>query len=165
MIVFWFFFSSRRRHTRCALVTGVQTCALPIFWLGLAEESRSFLPYAGLGGLWAMVSRSAYTQLRHSPILLSGTVLAMLVLYIMPPLLVLLAPLHDSPGAAGLGGLAWLLMTAAYMPTIAYYGLRPAAALMLPLAAILYTAMTIDSAWRHRRGRGGEWKGRHYSRG
>src|SRR3546814_9396571 len=28
-----FFFSSRRRHTRCALVTGVQTCALPIFAL------------------------------------------------------------------------------------------------------------------------------------
>src|SRR3546814_12285662 len=27
----FFFFSSRRRHTRCALVTGVQTCALPIF--------------------------------------------------------------------------------------------------------------------------------------
>src|SRR3546814_6363571 len=27
---FYFFFSSRRRHTRCALVTGVQTCALPI---------------------------------------------------------------------------------------------------------------------------------------
>src|SRR3546814_10002159 len=29
-LVFVFFFSSRRRHTRCALVTGVQTCALPI---------------------------------------------------------------------------------------------------------------------------------------
>src|SRR3546814_8933892 len=29
--VYFFFFSSRRRHTRCALVTGVQTCALPIF--------------------------------------------------------------------------------------------------------------------------------------
>src|SRR3546814_4635294 len=28
---FFFFFSSRRRHTSCALVTGVQTCALPIF--------------------------------------------------------------------------------------------------------------------------------------
>src|SRR3546814_8797170 len=28
---FVFFFSSRRRHTRCALVTGVQTCALPIY--------------------------------------------------------------------------------------------------------------------------------------
>src|SRR3546814_1068780 len=30
MLVSLFFFSSRRRHTRCALVTGVQTCALPI---------------------------------------------------------------------------------------------------------------------------------------
>src|SRR3546814_2901352 len=33
----FFFFSSRRRHTRCALVTGVQTCALPI-----SETIRSF---------------------------------------------------------------------------------------------------------------------------
>src|SRR3546814_4599265 len=31
MVCWYFFFSSRRRHTRCALVTGVQTCALPIF--------------------------------------------------------------------------------------------------------------------------------------
>src|SRR3546814_1874782 len=31
VLFFVFFFSSRRRHTRCALVTGVQTCALPIF--------------------------------------------------------------------------------------------------------------------------------------
>src|SRR3546814_2331922 len=31
MIFVYFFFSSRRRHTRCALVTGVQTCALPIY--------------------------------------------------------------------------------------------------------------------------------------
>src|SRR3546814_6811879 len=30
MVLYFFFFSSRRRHTRCALVTGVQTCALPI---------------------------------------------------------------------------------------------------------------------------------------
>src|SRR3546814_10059072 len=30
-MIWLFFFSSRRRHTRCALVTGVQTCALPIF--------------------------------------------------------------------------------------------------------------------------------------
>src|SRR3546814_5615243 len=30
LVLFCFFFSSRRRHTRCALVTGVQTCALPI---------------------------------------------------------------------------------------------------------------------------------------
>src|SRR3546814_9199942 len=35
--MFVFFFSSRRRHTRCALVTGVQTCALPI-WLTMLRD-------------------------------------------------------------------------------------------------------------------------------
>src|SRR3546814_14900385 len=35
----FFFFSSRRRHTRCALVTGVQTCALPICGLTLAKDA------------------------------------------------------------------------------------------------------------------------------
>src|SRR3546814_1315066 len=37
-----FFFSSRRRHTRCALVTGVQTCALPIscFWSEAGAAGR-----------------------------------------------------------------------------------------------------------------------------
>src|SRR3546814_1076052 len=35
-LVYVFFFSSRRRHTRCALVTGVQTCALPIYVSGLS---------------------------------------------------------------------------------------------------------------------------------
>src|SRR3546814_4622513 len=42
--IFCFFVSSRRRHTRCALVTGVQTCALPI-WLP-APITLAFLPYA-----------------------------------------------------------------------------------------------------------------------
>src|SRR3546814_4487495 len=36
-----FFFSSRRRHTRCALVTGVQTCALPIWWRGRSGGGSS----------------------------------------------------------------------------------------------------------------------------
>src|SRR3546814_17505238 len=40
-----FFFSSRRRHTRCALVTGVQTCALPISWRPVAFE-----PWAARSG-------------------------------------------------------------------------------------------------------------------
>src|SRR3546814_6782535 len=37
-----FFFSSRRRHTRCALVTGVQTCALPIYDAAVAEAASCF---------------------------------------------------------------------------------------------------------------------------
>src|SRR3546814_20150865 len=40
--MFFLFFSSRRRHTRCALVTGVQTCALPIFRPPCGSRSRPF---------------------------------------------------------------------------------------------------------------------------
>src|SRR3546814_1495814 len=39
LLFLFFFFSSRRRHTRCALVTGVQTCALPIFNGAIAFQS------------------------------------------------------------------------------------------------------------------------------
>src|SRR3546814_9484964 len=42
IVVYIFFFSSRRRHTRCALVTGVQTCALPIYKLNQAASSILF---------------------------------------------------------------------------------------------------------------------------
>src|SRR3546814_10115079 len=45
-----FFFSSRRRHTRCALVTGVQTCALPISIVVVAAFLASGLTlYSGFG--------------------------------------------------------------------------------------------------------------------
>src|SRR3546814_1329041 len=43
LFVVVFFFSSRRRHTRCALVTGVQTCALPIY--RLANEGMTFFSF------------------------------------------------------------------------------------------------------------------------
>src|SRR3546814_2359621 len=49
----FFFFSSRRRHTRCALVTGVQTCALPIYVLLAsykpAIDNKTFLISANAG--------------------------------------------------------------------------------------------------------------------
>src|SRR3546814_4198198 len=41
MCVVFFFFSSRRRHTRCALVTGVQTCALPILPPNSGTDART----------------------------------------------------------------------------------------------------------------------------
>src|SRR3546814_15403666 len=45
MVCLFFFFSSRRRHTRCALVTGVQTCALPISGYRLLLATASFHLY------------------------------------------------------------------------------------------------------------------------
>src|SRR3546814_5530320 len=45
-IIFFFFFSSRRRHTSCALVTGVQTCALPIYERAPSSTTASIETYS-----------------------------------------------------------------------------------------------------------------------
>src|SRR3546814_10351787 len=51
-IMFVFFFSSRRRHTRCALVTGVQTCALPIWPFAFGQSiERGFAILGGDDGI------------------------------------------------------------------------------------------------------------------
>src|SRR3546814_2653785 len=54
-----FFFSSRRRHTRCALVTGVQTCALPILGAGAAVGTA-----IGAGAAFAMGGGAAVAAAR-----------------------------------------------------------------------------------------------------
>jgi hypothetical protein len=77
-----------------------------------------------------------------------------------PPLAVLAWPLHGDAVAAGLGGVAWLAMMAAYRPISRCYGLRWIWLLSLPLAALLFVAMTVDSARQHRCGAGARWKGR-----
>jgi hypothetical protein len=61
-----------------------------------------------------------------------------------------------------LGALTWGLMAIAYGPTLKLYGRSPLWGLALPLIALLYNLMTLDSAWRHWRGQGGGWKGRVY---
>ncbi|MEU6660218.1 glycosyltransferase [Streptomyces sp. NPDC046821] len=133
-------------------------------WLGLADRVDSVRPYPGLGDLWRMVSRSAYAQLRHNPLLLAGTVAGLALVYLVPPV-TLVAGLATGNGlTALLGGLAWLLMTATYVPMLRYYGLSPWTAPLLPGTALLYLLMTVDSAVQHYRGRGAAWKGRTYSR-
>src|SRR3546814_4677791 len=54
VVLFVFFFSSRRRHTRCALVTGVQTCALPIYHRLKSMVRRSGEPVIRQAALAAM---------------------------------------------------------------------------------------------------------------
>jgi hopene-associated glycosyltransferase HpnB len=129
-------------------------------WLGLAEEVRSVRPYPRLADLWQMVARSAYTQLRRSPALLAATVVGLLLVYVAPLATCLAGLAAGVPGAAAAGGLAWVLMTASYVPQVRYAGLPPVLALTLPVAAVLYLLMTLDSARRHRSGRGATWKGR-----
>lgn len=132
-------------------------------WLGLAGGVTSVRPYGGLDELWRMVARSAYAQLRHSPLLLAGTVAGLVLTYLVPPAATVAGVVAGSPAAAVAGGLAWAVMTATYVPMTRYYGQRWWQALALPVTAGCYLLMTVDSARRHYRGRGAEWKGRTYS--
>jgi hopene-associated glycosyltransferase HpnB len=129
-------------------------------WLGLTTTEHSIRPYVGLRDVWDMVARSAYTQLHYSPLLLAGTLVGLVLVYLVPPLALLLWPWHGSAVAATAGAAAWLAMAATFVPTLSLYGRTPALALALPLAGFLYTGMTLDSARRHWTGRGAVWKGR-----
>jgi hypothetical protein len=69
-----------------------------------------------------MVTRTPFTQLRHSTMLLVGSVLGMALIYLAGPLAVLLLPLHGSTLAGSLGAVAWMLSGLAYLPTVRLYG-------------------------------------------
>ncbi|AJP00747.1 glycosyl transferase family 2 [Streptomyces cyaneogriseus subsp. noncyanogenus] len=133
-------------------------------WLGLAERVDSVRPYPRLHDLWRMVSRSAYAQLRHNPLVLAGTVAGLALVYLVPPAALVAGAAGGDTAAAVLGGLAWLVMTGTYLPMLRYYRQPRWLAPLLPFTASLYLLMTVDSAVRHYRGLGAAWKGRTYAR-
>ncbi|MBW4485542.1 MAG: glycosyltransferase [Tildeniella torsiva UHER 1998/13D] len=145
----------------CALGAAVKANG-PI-WLGLSTIIHSLRPYPNLHSIWTMITRSAYTQLNYSPWLLVGTVLGMLLVYLAAPLGAVLGLIWGDPALALTGLAGWLLMALAYWPTLRLYGGHPGLALALPIIALLYTLMTLDSARQHWAGQGGAWKGRVYS--
>ena len=137
-------------------------------WLGFSRGVRSVRRYGSVASVWEMVARSAYTQLGHSPLRLVGTVLGMLFLYALAPLacaggaIASALGVPAAPVLAAIGGATWGLMAASFIPILRHHGVGWWAAPLLPAAGVLYTAMTVSSAWRHTRGRGGAWKGRTY---
>jgi len=137
----------------CALARKVKRGGA--IWLGLTQRTISLRAYPRIADIWNMVARTAYTQLGYSPLLLGGTVLGMTATYFLPLVLLL-----SGGGAAVIGALSWAAMIVAYAPMLRFYGLSLAWAPLLPAAASVYLAAAVASAWRHWRGRGGEWKGR-----
>jgi hopene-associated glycosyltransferase HpnB len=138
----------------CALAVALKAQG-PI-WLGLTDRSQSIRPYPGWGDIRRMVARSAYAQLRYSPLLLAGTVLGMALTYLVPPATALFA----TGWAQVLGITAWLLMAVSFQPTLKYYRASPLWGLALPAITFLYMLYTLDSAYQYAAGKGGVWKGR-----
>lgn len=132
-------------------------------WLGLTTTTVSLRPYPSLQTIWSMVARTAFTQLHYSFGLLLVSLLSLVVIYLVPPVSLLLGGIAGQWGVVAIATLIWSLMTLAYWPTIRLYRLSFLWAFTLPFIALLYTLMTVDSALRHLQGRGGAWKGRVYA--
>lgn len=125
-------------------------------WLGLTRRAHSLRPYGGLAEIGRMVSRSAYAQLRFSPLLLFGTLVGMALTFLVPSLLAIVGD-----GLARWAGLAtWLAMALAFQPMLRFYRVSPLWGLALPAVATAYMMFTLQSAFEYWSGRGGMWKGR-----
>lgn len=144
----------------CALARAVKKTGGRV-WLGLTAATASIRPYGSMGAIGRMISRTAFNQLRHSPLLLLGALAGMVLTYLLPVALVA----GGRPLPAVLGTLAWGAMTAAYLPMVRFYGVAGWWALSLPVVALFYMGATVHSALQYWAGRGGEWKGRVQDRG
>jgi len=142
----------------CALARAVKRSGGRI-WMGLTRAGISLRVYSTFGEISDMIARTAFTQLRYSPLLLLATVLAMSITYLAP---IALLFAHD-PTTRVLAACTWLLMSLLYLPTVRFYRLSPLWVATLPLAAVFYTYATLLSAARHYAGRGAQWKGRSLS--
>lgn len=138
----------------CALAQRVKAVGGRV-WLGVTTQTRSLRKYESWREIEHMISRTAFTQLRYSSLILLGTILAMSLTFLAPPILALA---HGVIRALGLA--SWLLMSMCFWPTLRLYRRSPLWACTLPLIAVFYMGATIHSAVLHWVGRGGLWKGR-----
>lgn len=139
----------------CALARAVKRSGGAI-WMGLTRKSVSLRAYTSFGEIRDLIARTAFTQLKYSAVVLLGTVVVMLLTYLVPVVLTF----HVQPLVWRLSLIAWALMTLTYLPTVRFYQLSPLWAPLLPLAAAFYFYATCLSAMRYWMGRGGQWKGR-----
>jgi hopene-associated glycosyltransferase HpnB len=142
----------------CALARRLKTVGG--IWLGLTERAVSLRRYPKIGDIGKMVSRSAYAELRYSPLLLAGALLGMIVVYVAPPLVALMPTGQIGLAAGMMAASAYLAMATAYQPILLLYRRSSFWGLALPLIGAVYAFFTVKSAFQHWRGRGGMWKGR-----
>ena len=125
---------------------------------GLASSMRAYPLFADI---WQMISRTAFTQLRYSVVLLALTLIGLSVVWLVPPSAVFFG--HGWERACAV--LTFGLAAVSYLPTLARYRQNPLWSLALPLIALFYMGATLNSALDHWRGRGARWKNRAYGSG
>ncbi len=150
----------------------VKRVGLPIRLCLSRTDVKSLRVYDTVDSLWRMVRRTAFTELNYSWLRLIGTVVGLAIAFGLPPIFFLsglvffgLPSIVDIEVSARLvlllmleGGIAWGLMTTLYIPGVRFFDLRSVWGFSLPLAAMLYEGMTLDSAFRHLRKKRVDWR-------
>ncbi len=157
----------------CTLATHIKRAGLQTR-LYLSRDVVSLRRYDRISVFWGMVTRTAFTQLRYSVLLLVATTLMMLIVFVVPVVAMLgyavqfligpwsLVAAASQPLAAVAAGLALAVMTGVFAPVVRYYELTWAWAWTLPIAAVLFLAMTWHSAINYWSGTRAVWKARQY---
>jgi hopene-associated glycosyltransferase HpnB len=139
----------------CALARAVKRSGGRL-WMGLTEETQSIRSYGSFEEIGRMISRTAFSQLNHSSLLLLATLVGLLVTYLVPPL----SLLTGRPVPMLVGLTTWLIMTLCYWPMVKFYEISGLWAAALPAIALYYAGATVRSAVLYWTGKGGAWKNR-----
>jgi len=127
----------------CALAKRVKLLGCKT-WIGLTHSVHSLRSYENLAGIWNMVARTGFCQLRYSATLLVGTTAIMILVFWLP-----VAGLFFPTAITKIvSAVAFGTLILSYLPILKFYGLAGRWALALPLIATLYLAMTWSSAIR-----------------
>ena len=130
-------------------------------WLGLTERVCSRRCYKNLSEIWKMVSRTAYEQLRFSPLYLCLSILGMCIIYLYPVLAIFFyEEIHLSLFLLNI--LTILILVISFRPTINFYKLPYFNYFSLPIVSLIYMMMTFTSAFNFHFRKGNVWKGRKY---
>ena len=135
-----------------SLARAVKRLGEPIRLAVSSGSVVSLRRYRSVVAFWRTVRRTAFAELRYSWARLALTVLGLLLAFAVPPGLLALGAVSRQGMLALLGAATWALMTVIFVPTVRFFGLPIAWAVTLPLAGLLYGAMSVDSALRHAAG-------------
>jgi len=146
----------------CNLARAVKGQGLPIFLSLSRHRVTSLRDYPEVADIWAMVTRSAYAELKYNPARLLIAVAGLFCLFVAPWLAILLGAAQYSQLGLQLvilGAGCLVLQAVTYRPAVRFFGLSPWRVWSLSAAGMIYGMMTVDSARRHWMKRGVVWRG------
>ncbi len=149
------------------LARQVKARSLPIRLSLSRTEVQSLREYPHLADIWKMVRRTAFTELRYSWLRVLGALTGLALMFAIPFVAIAAGALAFaldrnlwlfSAGLVVKGSVALAVMGHVYAPAMRFFKLPVLFAFSLPAAALLYALMTLDSAVRHARGLGTQWR-------